>query len=79
MGIYGHASLKDLVTQERFIFIRTLAGFRYLCPQLAYLVLSKIFLIVSEIGDLLRSYQEYPTKSVSKQGEDFLIVALVES
>jgi hypothetical protein len=72
MGIYT-------VTQERFIVIRTLAGFCYLCQQLPHLVLSKISLIVSEIGDLLGSYQEYPTKSVSKQGEEFMIVAQVKS
>jgi hypothetical protein len=31
------------------------------------------------MGDLLRSYQEYPAKSVGKQGEEFLIAALLKS
>jgi hypothetical protein len=41
------------------IIIRTLSGFRYLCQQLAYLVISRIFLIASKIGRLLGSYQEF--------------------
>jgi hypothetical protein len=60
------------------IVIRTLSGFLYLCQQLAYLVLSRIFLIASKIGELLRSCQKYP-QSVGKQGEEFLIAALVKS
>jgi hypothetical protein len=31
------------------------------------------------IGESLRSYQEYPAKSVGKQGEEFLIEAQVKS
>jgi hypothetical protein len=38
-----------------------------------------IFLIISKIGESLGSYQEYFAKSVGKQGEEFLIVALVQS
>jgi hypothetical protein len=38
-----------------------------------------IFLIASKTGELLRSYQEYAAKSVGKQGEEFLIAALVKS
>jgi hypothetical protein len=56
-----------------------LSGFRYLCQQLAYLVFSRQFLIASKIGESLGSYQEYPAKSVGKQGEEFLIAALVIS
>jgi hypothetical protein len=50
------------------IVIRTLAGFCYLCQQLAYLLVSRIFLVAGKIGESLRSYQEYPDKSVGKQG-----------
>jgi hypothetical protein len=39
------------------IAIRNYTGFCYLCPQLAYLVLSAIFLIASKIGESLGSYQ----------------------
>jgi hypothetical protein len=35
--------------------------------QLAYLKLGRIFLIASKIDELLRSYNEYPSKSVSEQ------------
>jgi hypothetical protein len=56
-----------------------LSGFCYLCQQLACLVFSRIFLIASEIGELLESYQEYPAKSVGKQGDELLIAALVKS
>jgi hypothetical protein len=35
--------------------------------------------IFSKICELLGSYQEYPAKSVGKQGEEFLIAALVKS
>jgi hypothetical protein len=61
------------------IVSRTLSGFCYLCQQLAYLVFSRIFLIACKIGELLGNYQEYPAKSVGKQGEEFLIAALVKS
>jgi hypothetical protein len=61
------------------IVIRTLSGFRYLCQKLAYLVLSRIFLIASQINELLESYQDYSAKSVGKQGGEFLIAALVKS
>jgi hypothetical protein len=59
------AAARDGIYQ---IVFRTLSGFRYLCQQLVYTVLSRIFLIASKIGELLRSYQEYPAKSVGKQG-----------
>jgi hypothetical protein len=36
-------------------------------------------MIASEFDELLGSYQEYPAKSVGKQGEEFLIAALVKS
>jgi hypothetical protein len=45
----------------------------------AYLVLGKIFMIARKIGESLRSYQEYPAKSVGKQGEELPIAALVKS
>jgi hypothetical protein len=61
------------------IVIRTLSGFCYLCQQLAHLVLSRIFMIASQIGESRLSYQQYPVKSLSKQGGEFLIVALVKS
>jgi hypothetical protein len=61
------------------IVIRTLSGFRYLRQQLAYLVLSRIFLIASQIDESLESYQDYSAKSVGKQGGEFLIAALVKS
>jgi hypothetical protein len=35
--------------------------------------------MASKIGESLRSYQEYPIKSVVKQGEEFLIAALEKS
>jgi hypothetical protein len=60
------------------IVLRTLSGFCYLCQKLAYLVLRKIFLIARKIVESLRSYQEYPAKSVGKQGEEFPIAALVK-
>jgi hypothetical protein len=47
--------------------------------QFGYLVLSGMFLIASKICELLRSYQEYPAKSVGKKREEFLIAALVKS
>jgi hypothetical protein len=59
--------------------IQTLSGFRYLCQQLAYLVLSRIFPIASQIDESLESYQDYSAKSVGKQGGEFLIAALVKS
>jgi hypothetical protein len=43
-----------------------------MCHQLAYVVLSGIFLIASKIGESLGS-PEYPDKSVGKQGGEFLI------
>jgi hypothetical protein len=61
------------------IVIRTLSGFSYLCQQLAYLVFSRIYLIASKIGESLGSYQEYPAKSVGKQEEELLMVALEKS
>jgi hypothetical protein len=61
------------------IVIRTLSGFLYLCQQLAFYVLSRIFLIASKIGELLGSYREYSAKSTGKQGGEFLIAALVKS
>jgi hypothetical protein len=61
------------------IVIRTLSGFRYLCQQLAYLVLSRIFPIASQMDDSLESYQDYSAKSVGKQGGEFLIAVLVKS
>jgi hypothetical protein len=48
------------------IVIRTLSGFCYLCQQLAYLVLRRIFMIASQIGELLGSYQKYLAKWASK-------------
>jgi hypothetical protein len=39
------------------------------------LVLSRIFLIATKIGELLGSYLEYPIKSVGKIGEEFMISA----
>jgi hypothetical protein len=33
----------------------------------------------SKIGESIGSYQEYPAKSVGRQGEEFLIVTLVKS
>jgi hypothetical protein len=45
------------------------SGFHCLCPQLTYLVLCRIFLIASTIGKLIGIYQEYPAKSVGKQGK----------
>jgi hypothetical protein len=61
------------------IVIRTLSTCFYMCQQLAYLVLNRIFLQAGKIGELLRIYQEYPAKSVGKQGEEFLIAAVVKS
>jgi hypothetical protein len=61
------------------IVIRTLSGFHYLCQELAYLVLSRIFPIASQIDESLESYQDYAAKSVGKQGGEFLIAALVKS
>jgi hypothetical protein len=61
------------------IVIRTLSGFRYLCQQPAYFVLSRIFLIASQIDESLESYQDYSAKLVGKQGGEFLIAALVKS
>jgi hypothetical protein len=62
------------------IVINTFSGFDYLCQQLAYLVLSNIFLIARQIVKFLGSYQEYPAKSEGKQnGEEFFIVVLVKS
>jgi hypothetical protein len=61
------------------IVIRTLSRFYYLCQQLAYIVLSRIFQIADKINELIGSYQEYPAKSVGKQEEEFLIAALVKS
>ena len=46
---------------------------------IAYLVLGRIFLIASKIGESRGSKQEYPAKSVGKQGEEFLIETLVKS
>jgi hypothetical protein len=34
--------------------------------------------MASKIGELLGSYQEYPAKSVGKQGKEFLIAAQVK-
>jgi hypothetical protein len=59
------------------LVIRT-KGICYPCQQLAYLGLCRIFLIARNIGDKLRSYQEYPAKLVGKQGKEFLIAALVK-
>jgi hypothetical protein len=39
---------------------------------------SKIFLIASKIGESLGSFQEYPDKLMSEQGDTFLIVTLVK-
>jgi hypothetical protein len=50
-----------------------------MCQQLAYLVLGRIFLIASKIGEFFGSCPKYPAKSVGKQGGEFLIAALVES
>jgi hypothetical protein len=36
-------------------------------------------MIASQIGESRLSYQQYPVKSLSKQGGEFLIVALVKS
>jgi hypothetical protein len=73
---YIFLSYRDGIHQ---IVIRTLSGFRYLCQQPAYLVLSRIFLIASQIDELLKSYQDYSAKLVGKQGGEFLIAALVKS
>jgi hypothetical protein len=43
------------------------------------LVKIKIFVRASQIGELLGSRQEYPSKSVGKQKDEFLIAALVDS
>ena len=50
-------SRQDMESRHGFhqIVIRTLSGFRYLCQQLAYLVLVRIFLIASKIGESLGS------------------------
>jgi hypothetical protein len=37
-----------------------------------------MFLTASKFFELLRSYQEYPVKLLSKQGEDFPIAAPVK-
>jgi hypothetical protein len=37
-----------------------------------------IFLIAIQIGVSLGSYEEYPVESEGKQGEEFLIAALVK-
>jgi hypothetical protein len=42
-------------------------------------MLSRIFLLAIEIRESLRSYQEYPAKSVGKQGEEFLKPVHVKS
>jgi hypothetical protein len=60
------------------IINRNLSAFRYLCQQLVYQVLSGIFWIASKNGELLWSYQQYPAKSMGKQGEEFLIAAPVK-
>jgi hypothetical protein len=36
-------------------------------------------MIASKIGESLESYQEYPAKSVGKQGKEFRIAALEKS
>lgn len=41
--------------------------------------LSRIFMIVSKIDELLRSYPKYSAKSVSKQGEEILVATLVKN
>jgi hypothetical protein len=61
------------------IVIRTLSGFCYLCQQPAYLVISRIFLIASQVDESLESYQDYSAKLEGKQGGEFLIAALVKS
>jgi hypothetical protein len=66
----GCQAFRDGIRQ---IVIKTLPGFRYLCQQLAYLVLSRIFLIASQIDE---SLDEYSAKSVGKQGGEFLMAAL---
>jgi hypothetical protein len=71
-----HDTNRDGIHQ---IVIRTLSGFRYLCQKLAYFVLSRIFLIASQIDESLKRYQDYSAKSVGKQGGEFLIAALVKS
>jgi hypothetical protein len=50
-----------------------------MCQQLACLVICRIFLIAGKMVEALGSYQEYPAKSVGKQGEEFVLVALVKS
>jgi magnesium-transporting ATPase (P-type) len=69
-------STRDRIHQ---IVNRTLSGFRYPCQQLAFLVLSRIFLIDIKIGLLLGSYQNYSAKLVGKQGGEFPIAALAKS
>jgi hypothetical protein len=69
-------SLRDGIHQ---IVSKSLVGVRYLCQQIGYLVASRIFLIAMEIGESLGSYQEYPAKSVGKQGEELLIATLLKS
>jgi hypothetical protein len=66
----------DIIYQ---IAIRTLSGLCYLCQQLAFVLLSGIFLIASKTVASLSSYREYPAKSVGKHGEEFLIAVLVKS
>jgi hypothetical protein len=61
------------------IFKGTLSRFCYLSQQLAYLVISRIFLIATKFGESLGSCQEYFAKSVGRQRREFLIGALVKS
>jgi hypothetical protein len=73
-GLEKRATFSNII-----VGLITLSGFRYLCQELAYLVLSRIFPIASQIDELLESYQDYAAKSVGKQGGEFLIAALVKS
>jgi hypothetical protein len=61
------------------IVIRTLSGFCYLCQQLTYYVYSRICMIAIKMMNHSGSYQEYPSKSLVKQGGEFQIATLVKS
>jgi hypothetical protein len=55
-----------------------LSVFHYMCKQLAYLVLSRIFILTSKIDELLRGYPEHFVKNAGKQEDNLRIAALVK-
>jgi hypothetical protein len=77
--MFQHLDVSRYVSKIYQLVIRNLSGFRYLCQQLAYLVLSRIFIIASKIDESLGSYQEYPSIALGKQAGKFLIATLVKS